>query len=337
MNTQWFLKTEGDALARVRAFLGALWQSASLRGMIVPVFSGGERAPRVELLTDARRLTQADPFAPLMLANGARDLAERGRAGLQGPLGAVLRPCEIRALAEVARRRSVPLESFLLVGVDCLATFAPEVYERRVREVGSPEELTREALLFARQGGILLYRNRPACQRCGAPLPAAVDLCLGLHGLTAGEAILVTARDEPTCRRLGLESITDGGAPPELIAQHERMAAALAARRGRTRARMEADLGGLPANVDELAAHLRACAPCRACLEACPIYDGELGAADAKAVAAWLASCAGCGMCEQACPSHLALPALIDRIRRDLPGVSGQSNSASVETHSCWL
>jgi formate dehydrogenase subunit beta len=272
-----------------------------------------------------------------MLTNSARDLAARGRAGFEGRLGAVLRPCELRALAEVGRRRQADLESFLLIGVDCLATFAPQDYERRARELGGPDELTREALLFSRQGGILLYRNRLACQRCGAPLPAEVDLCLGVHGLTAGEAVLLMARDEATAQRLGLEAITDGPASPDLVDQRERMGAVLAARRERTRARMEAELGRLPATVDELIAHLRACAPCRACLEACPIYDGELEAASPTAVAAWLASCAGCGMCEQACPNHLALPAVIDRIRRGLPAASGHPNSAGVETHYCLL
>jgi formate dehydrogenase subunit beta len=337
MNTMWTLKTGGDALARVRIFLAALWQSAGLEGMLVPVLAEGERAPHVELLTDAGRLAEADPFAPLMLANGARDLADRAQAGFEGRLGAVLRPCEIRALTEVVRRRSGVLGSFLLVGVDCLATFAPQDYERRARELGGPDELTREALLFSRQGGILLYRNRPACQRCGAPLPATVDLCLGVHGLTAGEAVLVTARDDATSDKYGLERITDGPAPREMIAQHERMAATLAARRGRVRSRMEAELGSLPASVDELIAHLRACAPCRACLEACPIYDGELEAADAKDVAAWLSSCAGCGMCEQACPNHLALPAVIDRIRRGLSVQSGLSSSAGAEMLFRWF
>jgi len=325
MNTQWFLKTSGDALGRSRAFLGALWQSAGLTGMLLPVLPEGDHAPHVEFLREARRLAEADPFAPLMTSNRARDVAERARTGLEGPVGAVLRPCEIRALLAVARRRSIPLDSYLLIGVDCLATFPPEAYERRAREIGGAEELTREALLFARQGGILLYRNRPACQRCGAPLPEAVDLCLGVHGLAVGEAILVTARDEATARRLNLEAITDGPAPQELVTQHERMAAALEARRGRTRSRMEAELGSLPASIDDLIAHIRACAPCRECLEACPIYDGELEAADPKEVAEWLVSCAGCGMCQQACPNHLPLPAVIDHIRRGLPTAAGSA------------
>ncbi len=337
MKTQWFLQTSGDALGRARTFLGALWQSAGLTAMVIPVLPGGEAAPQVERITEPRRLSQADPFAPLMMANGARVLAERAQAGLPGPEGAVLRPCEVRALLAVARRRSIPLERYLLVGVDCLATLPPDGYQRRSREMGGPEELTREALLFARQGGILLYRNRSACQRCSAPLPAAVDLCLGVHGLAAGEAILVTARDEAAARRANLEAITDGPAPEKLIAQHEAMAEALRARRDRTRDRMEAELRNLPETIEQFAAHIRGCAPCRACLEACPIYDDELEAADAQPVAEWLVSCAGCGMCEQACPNHLPLPAVIDHIRRGSPVAGGPPASAGVGSHYCLL
>jgi formate dehydrogenase subunit beta len=333
MKTQWFLRTRGDALGRARTFLGALWQSAGLTAMVVPVLPEGEAAPRVERITERGRLSQADPFAPLMMANGARDLAERAQAGLAGTEGAVLRPCEIRALLAVAHRRSIPLERYLLVGVDCLATLPPDGYQRRSREVGGPEELTREALLFARQGGILLYRNRSACQRCGAPLPGTVDLCLGVQGLAAGEAILVTARDEAAARRADLETITDGPASEKLIAQHQAMAEALQARRARTRARMEADLRNLPETINELAAHIQACAPCRACLEACPIYEDELAVGDAESVADWLVACAGCGMCEQACPNHLPLPAVIDHIRRGLPVTGGPRPSATVGSH----
>jgi formate dehydrogenase subunit beta len=287
----------------------------------------------MQSLTDPSGLAAADPFAPLMVANTAKELARRARAGVEGRVGAVVRPCEIRALHELAHRDGFSLDSFLLVGVDCLATFQPEAYERRAREIGGPAELTREALLFARQGGILLYRNRPACQRCGAPLPAAVDLCLGVHGLAVGEAVLLTARDEETASLLRLDAITDGPAPSELIAQHTRMAAALTARRSRTRARVEEQLTGLPGTVEELAAHILSCAPCRACLEACPVYAGQLEAASVEKVAEWLACCAGCGMCEQACPQHMPLPSVIDRIRRGL----GITAASSAETNLCWL
>jgi formate dehydrogenase subunit beta len=337
MDTQWFLKTGGDPLGRVRGFLGALWRSAGLAEMVVPVCRDAQAAPRPEFLTDPALLASADPFAPLMVVNNAAEVGRRAQAGVRARTAAVLRPCEIRALQELARRRGFSLDAFLIVGVDCLATFQPEAYERRAREMGGTEELTREALLFARQGGILLYRNRPTCQRCGAPLAAAVDLCLGLHGLAAGEAVLVTARDEATAARLHLDAITDGPAPSGLIADHTRMAAALAARRARTRARMEEKLGPSLRSVEELASHILACAPCRACLDACPLYAGELEPGRAEDLAAWLAGCAGCGMCEQACPNHIPLPAVIDRIRRGLPGAAGAPSPLSAETTLCWL
>src|SRR3989304_4792336 len=92
MITQWFLKTSGDALGRSRAFLGALWQSAGLTGMLLPVLPEGDHAPHVEFLREARRLAEADPFAPLMTSNRAPDVAERARTGLDGPAGAVPPP-----------------------------------------------------------------------------------------------------------------------------------------------------------------------------------------------------------------------------------------------------
>jgi len=92
------------------------------------------------------------------------------------------------------------------------------------------------------------------------------------------------------------------------------------------------------------------CAPCRACLDACPIYDLELNADQLTLssdhvsyggnsisqnfdqitkVSKWLATCTSCGMCEDACPAskehpadrssgHKSLTAIIARIRNQL-------------------
>lgn len=323
METQYVLETHGDALGAVRAFLQRLWGQAGLRGLLAPRRSPGGARVQSEWIESPAALAEVDPFAPLMECNAATAAAARA-AESEGPLAALLRPCEARALLELARRGRARLQPLLLIGVDCLATLRSDDFTRRAAALGGGGRLTEETLRFARQGGILLYRDRLACQICRAPLPENVDLSLGVLGLAPAQAVLVGARDARVAERLGLADLTDGPAPETLRQDHARMVEATLARRARARRRLTAALGDVPQSVRALVEHLHACAPCRACLEACALYDGELDAADTadevalERVARWVSSCAGCGMCQQACPHEFPLAAVIGRLRESL-------------------
>jgi len=124
--------------------------------------------------------------------------------------------------------------------------------------------------------------------------------------------------------RLGLRFLIDGWVWPSIMAQRFDTLEGLGERRTRVRESMAEELTpGLPENTVDLVDMLADCAPCRLCLEACPICS-ELGLADngilADRVTAerWLAACVQCGLCEDACPKHRPLTSLIGRINRQL-------------------
>lgn len=322
MTTQWMRHTGGDVLGTVQQFIGDLWTQAGLKNIFAPVRAPEATGVQPRLVDDPRLLTEVDPFEPLMTVNAATLISGLARVPQHAPFGAVVRPCEVRALNELARRGEFPREHVVMIGVDCLGTFSEEDYAWRVEKFG-PERLTREALQFAPQGGVALYRDRLACQTCAGPMPEMADVSLGMLGLHTRQFILVTARDEAMGERLHLSAITDGAASPELIAQHEAMRATLIERRSRTRERIMRLLSNdLPQHISELKAHLADCAPCQQCLEACPLYAVEFsphgnGHATER-LSHWLAACVECGMCEQACPKHLPLTTIFERIRLEL-------------------
>ncbi len=143
-----------------------------------------QRAPgQARLIEDVRLIDQVNPFSPLMTENLAREIPKVIGETAGKRLGVLLRPCELRALVEVAKHTPVNLENLLTVCVDCLGTLPEEDFEWRAEQAESTDELSDEALQFARQGGILDYRHRMACQMCAMPGAQLADLNIQLAGV----------------------------------------------------------------------------------------------------------------------------------------------------------
>jgi formate dehydrogenase (coenzyme F420) beta subunit len=320
MKTSWILETDGNPLTAVRQFLLELWPYAGLSGMLIPVYqvNGTQVAPT--FIDDPGQLVQSDPFAPIVAGNSARQAPEAADAHPKGMLGAVLRSCESRAFDWLAAQEKIAPNRWLVIGVDCLASFPAADFEWRVNKAGSVERLTREALRFARLGGIAPYRYRHACQMCATPAVETADLRVELLGLPVKQIVLITTKDREIAKKLRLQELTDGIAPATLVARREATLAVLAGRRRRALDRMvQALADDAPAEVEAFLAHIANCAPCRECLEACPVYTGDFSPVDnsvesSQAARRWLAACVACGMCEDACPRHLPLMAIISRI-----------------------
>ena len=323
MNTHWLLKTNTQPLARIQRFLIDLYARADLHGLIAPIRPAGTTHVEIRYAQDAQQLRHVDPFAPVMRCNAAKLAAELAQQFPCDRLGALLRPCEIRALVELDRRDPFDLNRFLIVGVDCVGTFPVEEYAARASFAGGADALTREVLQFMRSGGLGVNRYRVACQMCDTHMPDGVQLSLSVFGLPTRETVLLTVRDIALVERLGLLDITDGEAERAEVAQHVQMHAVVNERRQRNRERfMQALPPTLPTNAAELAVHLASRAACQECFKACPLADGDIpvsskGDADTLTkINRWLESCVECGMCEQACPKHLLLVVEHEHIRQ---------------------
>jgi formate dehydrogenase subunit beta len=310
MNKNWKINTRGDPLGALHSFLGTLWEQTDLSAFVVTPNGNGH------VLETPDELEHVNPFRPLMRLNTATLVVEAAGERPGQRIGALLRPCEMRALNEMAARGAVKREDVLAVCVDCLGTFPAEEFEWRAER--SARGLTREALRFAPQGGISAYRYRPACQMCAEPGATDADVNIGVFGLPVRQSLQVNANNGD----IVLETITDGLADEGLVSKREQMLAKIAERHGRTRERvirgMEKDL---PSDVNALLAQFEACGECQSCMEVCPIcaVDHPRKAKDGRFVREdvinWLVSCAGCGMCEQSCPQRQPLSAIFTHIR----------------------
>ncbi len=327
MNTYWKIDTHGDPIGAVQVFVQAVWAQTGLDGLLTSTNGGYEP----HLLDNPEAVAHVNPFRPLMTENLAQSAPGMLHDSPERRLGVMLRPCEMRALIEISKRQPIPRERLVTICLDCLGTYPTEEYEWRVGRKGSPENLANDALKFARQGGILAYRYRTACQICADPGAHSADLNIHVLGLPVRQEILIQASNPENGESpklvsvIDLAALTNGPASAELIQQHQNVLAKQAERHHQTMERVMQVLEDLlPRNVEEMAVQLESCGDCQKCMSVCPICSVDFpsknssGHYDRQSIRRWLVSCAGCGMCEQACISNLPLGVIFGSIREKL-------------------
>ncbi len=336
MDTQWLLETHGDPLGKVRDIISKVWLETGMQGMLVTMNGGNDVSATPRFVTDVASLNEINPFKPLMEVNAARMIPGLLANHPDATVGALLRPCEIRALIEMTKHVPINLDHLITISVDCLGTLPADEYQWRLEriqknlpaeEIGSAhsDELASEALKFAHQGGIVPYRYRSACQVCTSPAANQAMLNMHILGLPVRQFMLVELSGPALEERFQIEKFVDGKAHQDLTLQHERILSKMNERHQRTMERVNDGLGGLlPIDVDAVIRQLESCGDCQNCMNVCPICSVDRparsadGHYDRSGVLRWLVSCAGCGMCEQSCPNHLPISAIFAHIRQQL-------------------
>jgi formate dehydrogenase subunit beta len=344
MGYQWSVETYGDPLGTVRNIIKEAWIQSGLKGMLVTMH--GEAATQAEprFATEITALDQVNPFRPLMQTNAACLLPDILSHYPDCRIGALLRPCEMRALIEMAKHTSLKLDNLVTISVDCLGTLPADEYQWRLERIQQgmpseerPDDLAQEALKFARQGGIIPYRYRSACQVCPSPAAKNADININILGLPVRQKILVSVSEGAKAPTIQPGCFPDAEFDEELVHQHQHILARMLERHTRQMERLFHSLGSLfPVDVEALISHLESCGDCHSCMDVCPICSvhppqrDRHGHYDRSSVMQWLISCAGCGMCEQACPKDLPTAAIFAAIRRQLGQLWGYEPGKSI-------
>ena len=343
---------DGGVLGAVRAFLGSLWQKKLIDALLVPLElpSGDNVVPAI--VSDPEKLKMANPLAPVMPLNSARQVSAITIASPSAErLGVVLRPCEMRALIELVKLKQASLENLLLIGIDCPGTYSISDYGRFVQKVKSPANDFLSKFREGKEDPLL----RKACQICEYPVPANTDLVIGLLGMDLNNSILLeagTAAGERIIGELGLEK-DDVKSREAAIAK---MVSQRAERRERLFEQVRKDARGL----EKLMAALATCINCHNCKTACPLcycqecfFDSPVFKFEAEKYLGWaqrrgalrmptdtllfhltrlnhmVISCVGCGLCTEACPNNIPVADIFrlvgDKVQKDFEYVPGRS------------
>jgi len=331
---------QGNTLGAVQAFLSSLLTRNLVEALFVPQ-TAADGAVSAALISHPDAITRSNPFAPIMTANAAKQVADATIKQPERRLGAVLRPCEIRALVELAKHGRAHLANLTVVGIDCLGTFELFDYMRRLLTAGSAAGMTAQCMTVAEEGE-MACETRTACRMCERPAPRGADVTLGFIGVDAARELLAIAADETADARLQLNEATSRVATEREVAQREATLTNIIAKHtacaDQELARLEQAFGGLTGALTTLAT----CTECRACLQACPLYDGELDdprlslVGQLGAIARWLVSCSGCGMCQASCPNGVPLAVLARSLSRPLRAKFDYTPGRSVEEKLPW-
>jgi len=310
-------------LPAIRQLLASLWTRRQLSAMLIPTWTRSGRSMKATLLTSPESLLSADPFAPVMPMNAANEAALVLSRRPPGAICLVLRPCELRSLRELARRQALPLDDTLLVSTDCLAVLPQDDFGWRQASHSDPDQITRNALHFAAQGGILPSRLRPSCQLCDQPYPHDADLHIQVFGLETTKQVMLEVREEAWVADFETDGLDLRPVPPDIEERRERVMERLVSWRRQVRAYAESHLTPDQASMTTLIDHLEACEACRRRLGGyCPLFEqawqGPEGKGLKSRVEAWLVACGGCGMCDYACPTGYPLFTVIGSLTHQL-------------------
>lgn len=317
-----------DTLAAMRRFLKQLLEANVVDALLVATETpAGTVTPA--LVAEPDLLEAADPLAPMMGLNAARVAGHVSVREPRGHIGVVLRPCELRALVELAKLRQASLDNMITIGVDCVGTYDVPVYLAKAQE-NENQRLEIWSELYSHltsnpQSPISGLRD--ACQMCEKPHVQGADIAIELFGadLSAGIPLILS---DKIAGKLGLAPAEVGAQRAEMIEQittaHTQVRDA---RFAEIRARLEQE------GIDGV---LAACVRCHNCTTVCPIcycktclfrsrvFDHEpiqyMDWAQRKGAYRLPAdtmlfhltrlnhmglSCIGCGMCTSCCPAEL--------------------------------
>jgi len=273
---------------------------------IVPLFVTDEQ--------EAKRIT-AVSYYPCSLAKLATE-----NGGKDKKIGMVVRPCDARAMVELAKRKQVDLENFYLIGIECYGVAKKPMGEIYI----FPKEMEVEGEIKPLDEEIL----SPNCLRCEYPVPTMADVSCRID--RNGDTF-VTANTEKGKEILSAANISPKEGPqPDLTLTKERALRWQEREFGKLKEMKPRE------RLSYWLSQFDKCIKCYGCRNSCPlcycedcylkperllIRRGEYPPERLFHITRLIHvgdSCVNCGQCEAACPMEIPVSKLFHMMSKEL-------------------
>ncbi len=315
---------------KASAFFKGLLENGAVAAVLVPM-AQAKNGVRLTLITSADHTAQVDPFAPIAAVSGAKIASALTSRPSGRKIAMVLRPCEIRAVVELAKLKQVNLDDVLLIGMDCLGRYENTDFAKFQEQGGTSESFLENAQ--AGKTAIQDFDIVSACKICEFPAADNVDMRLCAIGAGTGN-VFIEAITEKGGQALEKSGLKLGEAPAGRDEAVKKLVAVRTEARDKRFAEFRAEVGTFEALAEKLAP----CVNCYNCRVACPVcyckecvfvtdtfrHTGEQFMMWADQSGALKMPndtlfyhltrmnhmslfCVGCGQCTSACPNNIDL------------------------------
>ena len=167
-------KNVEDAL---KELLSSLLKDKKIKAVFTLKKVSNTEAVAYYIITDANELAGALPLYPIMPANAAKMLSRYTLlAPSPEPVAVIIKPCELRAFIELAKRHQANLENLLIISTTCGGVFPLQTMSTN----NLPERLPQywEAI----KKGEIPAEVRATCKACEHFVPSNADITISLFG-----------------------------------------------------------------------------------------------------------------------------------------------------------
>jgi formate dehydrogenase subunit beta len=285
------------------------------------------------LVKDKSLLQESYPLPPVMFIQGAKAISSITRLG-EGDIkiAAIMRPCEIRATAELTKLNQINIKNMTLISMDCPGVLPTSYFlsdpDKGIEQFDEATKKLDDSIM------------RPVCQICDKSSMIAGDLHIGTVGAIKDTLFIISnsQKGNEVVEKLGLKLDAD-------LKHWSEKVKTISEEKHKKRTNTHKDLKSKVSGIDNLVETFSHCINCHNCMKACPIcvcrlcyFDSDkvklssedyLERAESRGSIRFLPdttlfqmgrmmhmsiSCVSCGACEDACSMSIPVAQIFSMI-----------------------